>query len=295
MSALKTAEEQAVSGLTQPTARYTLFGGEVQVLVFGRPANYAGLSNHQNTNQPALETIAGWAASYGVLEVFAPSARDFNARVVDPDLEHFTQKREMGSVVFRTGVSADGVLMHRPKSAFFIASADCPTLILRLPNGKIVAAHAGRDCLIDRGRLSGGSPSRMHESVVFAATSHYHGEYEKIQSVLICGIGPTNFFHFCGRHSGDKVAAFKNRQMISDFQKRWGHKCVLLPIGDGRLNLYEAVKGQLDSVGVPTDRTSFFHDHSDTFRDRLADGSAKYHSHRRDKDGCRNGVLVVRL
>lgn len=259
-----------------PTVEHSLFGGAVLVLVFGRPKTYARLIR----NQPALRTIVGHALDNGAQNIYAPKTTTFNALVVDPRSDQFGERLSLGSATFHTGKLADGVLLTEP-SAFFIASADCPTFIARFPNGDIVATHAGRNSLIDMAVVKGGR-HREHGSVIFAAAAHCHGNLSKMQTALICGIGSPSL---CHPRIGLGHKALDDQRIIDWVLRKWG--C--------QLDLYEIVKAQLCSLGAPTDSISFFYDHVDTYRDGLSRGEPVYHSHRRDSpnDG-RNGVLVIK-
>lgn len=275
----------------RPTTFHSLWGGRVEVRCYGRETgNWAFRGDTpaaaEAANQGILAKLSR-AVEKGVV-VLAPRAMQFNAAIVRPDA-----LKDGWRPWLRRGAVADGTVLDRTGLAFAIASGDCPTLVLcDLRSGLVVATHAGRDCLFDRRAWLDGAPPRRDASVVDAAMRvlREHGaEADDIRAFIACGIGPSMFFH---RSGGRGVQEAKNARMTTYFTRMWGPSCIMGRPAEGRLALTEIIRGQLADHGVHPAHVAF--DGTDTYGDTGRWGTPLWHSHRRDADGRRNLVLVVR-
>ena len=255
-------------------------GFQTKVLLFGQPNNFMSL--HSNTN--TLNTVTAHAQKHGILKIFAPKVTNANKVIAR---EHDFKKEIVcnGVSVFH-GIAADGVLIPS-RSAFFIASADCPTLVLQDSLGSIVATHAGRQCLFDPASFLGG---RRHgfESVIDGALDLLWDDPTHIHASVFCGIGEEHFTHPREHFAYGDV----NEAMIKYVVKRWGRDCFGPDLTEGQLNLFELIKAQLKESGVP--EKNIWHDGACTYSDRTSSGEYMWWSHRRGDRG-RNGILVMRM
>ncbi|MBI2108868.1 MAG: laccase domain-containing protein [Parcubacteria group bacterium] len=266
-----------------PTKTYEHeWGGlKTKILLFGKPNNFLSLVS----NTAGLDIITGHAREHGVLRVFAPRVTSASKMIVDKDC--FTKVMICNGRKVSYGIDADGVLIPS-QSAFFIAPADCPTLVLQSSEGKMVATHAGRNCLLDDGLLSGNTTHPGVESVVYEGLKLLRCNPQKIYASIFCGIGEQYFIHpIEGTPHQDK-----NEQLIKYVCKRWGRKCFGPNLPEGQLNLFELISMQLREAGVQ--EKNIWHDGACTYSDLISKDKPMWWSHRRGDKG-RNGVLVMRL
>lgn len=286
--------------MVEPTAVFTPFDGKVQILLFGRPHDWS-LRVHDGEQQPRPDTlnrVMTVRSDYKINEIYAPMPATFNGVVCDPsDLnkpvnETFT--------AIRRGCDADGVVIRKRNDAIFIGSADCVTIVAYGINreGKsiLIPAHAGRDCLVDRGALDRKTP-RTHESVVFAIMEKMKTngvQPANIRVFLTCGIGPDAL-----KHPYDHVTwGTKNLAMIEYLIAKWGMACIPEP-DKGTISLTEIIRAQFNKAGVPSHNIGG--DNCETYSTMNNDGEHFWWSHRRAidlKQGPkeelkRNGVFVI--
>jgi len=259
--------------LPSKSYEYSWFDTTGKILLFGKPHNFADFHN----NEVALNIITKHAPHYGLERIYAPSVTSANRLIVGPD--EFTQKVSCNGVSVFFGISADGVKLP-PRSAFFIASADCPTLVLQSPEGEFVATHAGRKSLVDDENDEGG--------VVFSALNLFSGNASQTYASVFCGISAEHFNHPI-EHS---QYGNKNRKLIAYICKRWGRECFGKDLTEGNLNLFELISAQLKKAGVSTGH--IWHDGACTYKDIQYSLNPMWWSHRRGDVG-RNGILVMRL
>jgi len=237
--------------------------------------------------QKKLKKISRAAQARGALRVLSPRPHTFNARVCLPRNLRAEFKLN-GSIPLYRGLEADGVVLQRKHDSFFIGSADCPTLVLISKRRKrVVATHAGRDCLVDREWLSG-KKQRTHHSVVLPALAQFSELPEELSAIVVCGSGPENFRHPWNHPTHGE----RNRMLIEYIIREFGTDCILGDPEDGCIDVFKLIRSQLVVHGVSKERV--LHDGIDTHSDH--DGSDfLWHSHSREANGCRNGVLVTRM
>lgn len=274
-----------------PTAVQMPFGPSVVVYMFGKtfrpdgqPVNWSIRSNPE-----AAKLIASFAAEHEVSTILQPSP-DFSARVCqrwDLAKAALVPTRNDGAVTFLRGASADGVDDVRPGEAFYIASGDCPTLVLYDPTwGRLVCAHAGRDCLWDRRHILEGAPARPSASVVTSAFACFNRHPLRTRAFICGGIAGRNFEHDV--ESGDLASS--NARMVGHFVDECGKFSVVGDSNDGCLDLKFIIARQLVKAGLFPDMTGC--DAIDTFDDRL-NGEYVWWSNRRGDKQERNGILIV--
>lgn len=272
-----------------PTQSYTLFGNRIEVQCFGRSGNYDwALKGEPPTT---LMRVHDLMVAAGVNTVYAPEPELFNARVAEAG--DFTHPVEL--VNDRTlwrGVKANGGVVPRG-GAYWLSSADCPTIIAHEANsGTTIAAHAGRDCLFDRQRITGRGPSRERESVVDAIVAalqqHQFASRQAIRVFVCGGISAEHFPH----PVGDPDHGAANAALCLDALMKYGPTCLVGNSGLGMLSLTEVIRAQFLRHGVPAYRIG--NDGVDTYGDVDFEGQPLWWSHRRGDGMRRNGVLVIR-
>lgn len=261
--------------------------GKAGIYLFGTPYDFGP----QGDAAIIKETLKFYISN-GVKNVLAPSCKKFNAEIVcENDLRHKIRLR--GGLVIHQGVFADGVILNKKKEAFFIPSADCSTIIVT-GNKLMIATHAGRDCLIDKGEIHTGKPSRKHRSVVDAMMEKLimAGENKKTLRVFItCGIKAENFPHPINhpQHGG------KNKILIKHLLAKYGGDCLKGKPEEGFISLDNLIKIQFIRHGVPPENIA--NDGIDTYGDNIL-GKYLWHSCARGKTERekkrRNGILVIK-
>lgn len=265
-----------------------VFGGAVTILLAGKPTNWR-ITTKDESDPALLDTIGTIAKNAGAQAVLAPRPAEFNALICkDQDLSASFSLGNSGISIHR-GYNADGCEIPEQK-AFFLASADCTTIVgYSDKTHKVIAAHAGRDSLIDRNRINNGD-SRQHESVVDAVIEAFENSNPSdLHFFLTCGIGPNNF----GHDLSSSKKGLQNIWMIDDILERYESETILAPkpYDHGKINLYELIKAQLMSFGVPSYQIGF--DGIDTYTAKNTDGEIIFWSNRRGDKLSRNMVMVV--
>lgn len=274
--------------LREVSLSYQPFGGQVSVYLFGRPDDWSLAGEQANAVMVRLSHLCG---ELEISDIYAPRPATFNAEICTP--QDLTEKIGMshphaGYTLYR-GCDADGVVVPA-RSAFFIGSADCITIVAHNPrDGMTIAAHGGRDCLVDRTRINREGPQRRFESVVDAIMARFHERAAPDLLVfLTCGIGPENFSHLCD----DEKYGPGNMRMVLDILAKWGSTCLVGDHFQGKVCLSEIIRAQFIRHGVLPHHIGS--DTVDTFTDRDAMGRPRWWSHRRGDGKKRNGVFIVR-
>lgn len=101
-----------------------------------------------------------------IKEAFAPNVAAFSGHIANP--EDMTTKIVLDHAILRRNreLPADGVFLNS-EQGFIMSAAGCP-IILASAGDYFIAAHAGRDSLIERNAVTGKGPRREHQSVVDA-------------------------------------------------------------------------------------------------------------------------------
>ena len=231
--------------------------------------------------------MADQAQKNGVKHLWVPRPTTFNTLIASP--QQFERVWDIDDVLVHTGVMADGVELL-PNDGFSISSGDCPTLVVvDKKSNRIIATHAGRDCLIDRGEILRSRPTRNHRSVVDVIWNRLEPEDPRaIQAWVYCGIGPEGFSHDVGHPEYGE----DNQTLISWLIRHYGTGVFADPQSQGKLRLLHLIRKQFERYGVAPRQVKT--DHVDTGRDlNQLTGKPAWWSRRRGDSG-RNGVLVTR-
>jgi len=223
---------------------------------------------------------------FNIQETFAPRVNTFSKEVALADSSWKPIFLNDSSCVFHGGILADAVMFtpigHR--QAFWVSSADCPTLVVSNRNGLWASAHCGRDSVID---------PESGKSVVYNLVKAFEDRGSgpaSLSAWIVLGI-QSNFFH----PTDHKVYGNKNREMLLYLNETLGEGCVSGEPQMGNINLKEVIRKQLLKCGLF--RSNIHGDNHDTFIDRdEKSGNHKWWSARRaqetDEVDGRNGVLV---
>ncbi|MDP3955732.1 MAG: laccase domain-containing protein [bacterium] len=236
--------------------------------------------------------------SRSVRALYVPDCTTFNARVESLTSEpHRVWKtsattKPPGRIFY--GQLVDGVTVASRGEGVWISVGDCPVIVVADPEKKrFVAAHAGRDSVIDRQRILTGKTDRKHEGITQAAIDALIGtetkRIKKLYAGVFCSVGAR---HFC--HSLDhEVYGRQNAMILMDILHKHGAREPEVLIGSshsGFINLPILIRSQLLSAGVPA--AQILLDGTDTFDDRRSiDRKHLWWSNVRGDKG-RNGVLV---
>ncbi len=213
----------------------------------------------------------------GIYKAFAPNVVSGSGCIAVPsDLEH---RICLGRAVLnrKQEFPADGVFLER-NQGFVMSSAGCP-VILASAGGDFIAAHAGRDSLIDRGAVEG-RPARKHVSVVGVIL-------EKLRRNASSDIAMTMLLSIPARkfeHSADHPQhGVYNRKLATFVERHWPDS-ILREEGRTFLDLQQMFLEQARQAGIRHARAT----HSLDMYPNLA--------HTRDGKGAdrRNLVIVKR-
>ncbi len=183
------------------------------------------------------------------------------------------------------GVNAGGVILS-PGSSYYLASGDCPTVVLYDPDSRRAAClHAGRDEVLDSIYLETGSLGRQYFSIAEAGVMALDVQRTSQLKVFVgYGIAPEDFSH----PTDHPVYGMKNQQLITYLARH--HPTTL--VGDpskGCIDIRQLLHEQFMNLGIPGDNIRT--DMVNTFADQDEAGN-QWHSCRRG-DKTRNGIIVV--
>ncbi|MEN9338241.1 MAG: hypothetical protein RIQ41_555, partial [Candidatus Parcubacteria bacterium] len=208
----------------------------------------------QVTHSPVFGALASISDE---CEFFAaPSPVEMNAKLVPvEDLPLGLPSGKCTSLEKRfalyRGLCADGAYDLDPSCGYAVSAADCALIVAK--NGdSIIAAHAGRNSVIDMNRLKG-EPGRTHESVVQAIMDRFlslglHPGATKVWVGFSISPGP-HFEHsiFDERHP-------HNRRLVEFVSFTYGKEC-FADDGQGQtrgwLDNKELIRRQFNCEGVP--------------------------------------------
>lgn len=256
----------------------------VTVKCFGRPRNCA-IGDWDDSE--SFTFVVEQAQKNEIKNLWIPRPTSFNAKIAQP--HQFNRVWDIDGVFVHTGIMADGVELL-PNEGFWISSGDCPTLVVMDKNAnRVIATHAGRDCLIDREEILRSRPTRNHRSVVDVIWDRLEPENSQaIEAWVYCGIGPKGFSHDVGHSEYGE----DNRTLISWLVRHYGTGVFADPQPQGQLRLRQLIQKQFGRYGVAPRQVKT--DRVDTWRDlNQLTGKPAWWSRRRG-DSERNGVLVTR-
>lgn len=277
----------------KPTRYFDFVDGKISISMFGKPNNWDNrtISDADDLNivnlKERFERIAAVCKAVGVHKVFCPNPTQFNAAVIQgKKLTKLIRTRDKSFTMCR-GQNADGVIL-KEDDAYWISSADCPTIVAYSPLSETaVAAHAGRDSLVNRMFLQSGRRigDRPADSVVESIVKCFsQKEIGNLHIAVIAGIEADLFQH----PLEDAKYGVYNRQL-----KKYLQKTAPIAISESnnilRINIPALIKQQFLTLGASAD---FFEVTScGTMAEKDKNKLLVWWSHRRG-DNERNGTLI---
>ncbi|MEK7585223.1 MAG: laccase domain-containing protein [Patescibacteria group bacterium] len=255
-----------------PNSAYFPFKDSTEIRIFGKRLGDLG-----------IEHVAQVASDLQIGRVLHPSTDTFNGEVCTEG--DFISKKRVGNIEFVFDYPADGVLVP-PHSMAWFRTADCPTIITKHSDGRVIAAHAGRFSLIDQASVSGG-PKRKFPSVVDAILDRLFWPRRDVLSLNVfscCGVGPISFLHSYNHPIHGKW----NRLMNAFIRDHYGADCFLgNDLGTGALDLHQLIRNQFAMRGIPADQIQ---------RDKIdtANDAGRWFSRCHGDRTGHNTVLVIR-
>ncbi len=256
----------------------------VMIQCFGRPNDF----RIKNWHEPhSFELPARQARAVSVKTLWIPQPTEFNAKIARPT-EFLQRHRTDDGISVRFGVKADGVELSSAHHGLWISPADCPTLVVYdLSTNRLMAAHAGRDCLIDRHLILSGQVTRRPFSIVDTILQRLDPENPLlVKAFVCCGIGPNNFTHPWDHPEYGE----DNRAVTNYLIKHYGQGVITGEVRNGCINMRALIRQQFVAGGY--ELANIEDDHSDTFTDRDQKNYRWWSCRRGDRE--RNGVLVAR-
>lgn len=294
-----------------PTVTKSLFGGMVTLYGYGRHYDEENkpcvnwslkgierFSEHTDSHHHIIKALGSIPKAQKIL---APSPDTFNAAIIDGKKGMLQAGcivnaiKETNIRALYRGPKADGIVLREPTETFAMSSADCALIVIKAGNS-VVAAHAGRDSVLDRIFIDsdGEKKGRDYFSVVDAAMASIPSSFPKKDIEAYIGFSISKGQHFA--HPFDHpVYGASNQKMIHHLERYF-------PSSEddyfdegfwyrGEISLSWLIGEQLKKHGVSQIET----DPMCTFLDKDASDRPLWFSQRRKEDnGWRNLVAVVR-
>ncbi len=273
----------------RPTLSVPIFGGEVTVHSFGREhgANFSfkGIDDSWAVQSDYGQIFGALASIHTHNDFFAPSPVLMNAELVQPEelcgrcfrFPSFSSLHESFSL--QRGIQADGLSGLTKKHGYIVSAADCALVAVK-NDDLVIAAHAGRNSVIDMNYMKGGE-KRENESVVHAILKRIVGANLDIQRTHVWigfSISPgPHFAHAINDHENPH-----NRKMVEYVARHYGPSCFKQDGQGGTLgwlDVKELIRRQFLSLGVPEGNIEL--DSVCTYSDQDATGEYLWYSNKR--------------
>jgi hypothetical protein len=198
----------------------------------------------------ALETLKAERA-------YAPSPRDFNGQIIQPfELTKLLLLR--GLPFYRNKlVPADGTFLRFRGDAGVFSAGGCGVIVAVLRD-RMLFAHMGRDCLIDRNRILNKKP-RLRESVVdyiAEAMRFYYDDLSEMHVWVLYTIKPEDFLH---RYDDPEHAVYNCRVSMDLMYRNLRKGFIVAPSIGAMLDLPTIAKLQFMRYGVPEENIHLEH------------------------------------
>ena len=239
-----------------------------------------GHSWRRESDPGASDVIGPFLRQRGVSRVYAPDTR-FNG-VIHNTIT--STRRIEASVELVTLEGSEGVTDLQCGEAVWLASADCPTVVLT-DGHQLAVVHAGRWSLIDPWWQNGNQPDERPSVIENAVGFFPENNRELIKASIHCGIGPHSFNHPLDHPK----FGTSNRRLLLEVWRRW-------PGADKKigqnfhLSLVEIIRRQFEDLDVRT----VLWDEIDTFSERDPHSNELLWWSAARGDSNRNGVIVWR-
>jgi hypothetical protein len=124
---------------------------------------------------------------HGITRAYAPSVAAMSGAIAERhELSTALSLPEGVTMLRNKALPSDGVPLN-PESGnegFVMSGGGCP-LVVAIGGGHVIAAHASRESLIDRGRIETGTPSRDHESVIHSIAAWFQKKRVPVDQVNV--------------------------------------------------------------------------------------------------------------
>jgi hypothetical protein len=262
--------------LRAPTTVHHIFDGMVTVYGFGVDRNcpdqdlqLRGIEESEHPEHTHGHVLQVFESIKGLKNIYSPSPNEFNSKVYPEEILESPVNchvRFANKTLFR-GIKADGIDNIQPHNAFAMSAADCALVVVEC-EGRVSAAHAGRNSLFDFEMIATGRMSRdkFHASVVDALMGKIPEEAHKKTRVFVgYAISPGPHFPHPMNHP---QYGEQNKRLITWIAKNYilSHQDELF--GDafwvnGELDLRWIITRQFEQYGV----SNFTYDDTCTFSD----------------------------
>ena len=198
--------------------------------------------------------------SLGADRLYAPSPVEFNGEIVEPTMLSRPFILGNGVLLFRNPkVPADGTFLRDTGDAGIFSAGGCGVIVAVLGE-RLIFAHMGRDCLIDRKRIEHNYCSRINESVVDSIVDTFlehdpNADLREMRAWIFYSIWPEDFLH----RYDDVVHAPYNRKVGPDLEQRGLGAGVRKTAEGVELDLPVVAKRQFIQRGVPESNISLEH------------------------------------
>ena len=282
----------------EPRAVFTPFGGRIHIIMYGKPHNWdRKLGDDPEHYGNFFHQVFDATEDTGVSYIYTPRPKVFNAAIAKK--EDFHKKCGSQAILLALGGKiAEGVEVYEPEngkqSGAYFSTADCAVVVLHdSETGTTVAAHAGRDSLLDRTLVATGEMGREHISVIDAMIDYMGKDRTGKYKAFICGAISAH------RHLLKTGLEYTNfNWSLLRFLDRTIPTAREVKEGVLYLSITELIEQQLIGSGVLPYNIGT--DCADPYSDRLSNDDYTWWSHSRwiedGKSGLdgRNGVLVIR-
>ncbi len=282
-----------IATLETPRAIKEFFSNSVHISIFGKPHNWSLKDINSPDSIQFQAHLAHIAQQCDVRDIYAPNSSTFNALLCDPrELYLHIALTPEKDIMLHRGAFADGVVIPKG-AAMFIASADCPTLIVHdKETDVLIAAHAGLGCLVDRSAMIHNKPERHHQSIIDVIMRYVSGFEKKIDVQVVGGIKPKHFVY----STNHPVYGEANRLLLEGISDKYGPDIIQGGMETGCISLTALIESQFNKYDAS--RFNIKHDGVDTYGNINETGEPKWWSHVRYAEGKqevdgRNGVFIV--
>lgn len=219
--------------------------GDLEIHLFGRPCGLGRIMDDETR-----ESLAQYAWSLNITDLFAVNGQEFNGVVVLPTYRNFPDHSQHrfdgsekgGTLRFSYGVLADGVVFGRAEG-YVLRSGDCHTVVLT--DGRVHAAvHAGRESVLGKSWRQDGVGAKP--SVIENALRCFRNP-GSVFARIVCGIGPESFIH----DPSHPTHGTNNAVLVREVMNRWGIDCFINTSLGVSLSMRALIRAQLIGQGVP--------------------------------------------
>lgn len=284
----------------KPTLSVPIFGGEITVHGFGREHGCNFSFKGIDTSPDARETHSGIFDALASIEgrhaYLAPSPILMNAEILkEEEMWAGNRWNFSGKSLFRSS-EADGIQGITVRRGYAVSAADC-ALVVAKHGDLIIAAHAGRNSVIDMDYMKG-KPERRNESVVHSIRNAIGLTGRNFRDTRVwVGFSISPGPHFA--HAINDERNPHNRKMVGEITKKYGPGCFLDDGQEGALGWLdnkELIRRQFTTLGVREENIEL--DSVCTYSDKDVNGEPVWYSSKRqlvnEESQKRNLMVVVK-